>query len=441
MSSNICKTCAYEAIHGVLDYKLSNVALGLIVGVSEKNIRNHRNNHQGVVPTAKMPLGESELHDDKGDHYTVPSLVSWGYDDFCEYIRVKGQDPDAVTFSWGVTSNPMGGYWNKINNVRPKTAANGGGPEWQPVDRAQPVYVAPMDIVSEVARDEEFKLGIKCADSQIGFRALPDGSYEEFHDAQAMDLFVAVCRLYQPDKITILGDFLDLAGQGRWVQEAGFALTTQMSFDAAHLFLAELRAACPDAVIEIIEGNHDKRMQSFIEANALSAYGLKRANLPEAWPVMSVPYLLRLDELDISYVDAYPAATSWDNDTVRNIHGTRSNSNGSTMAQYLGDIPNLSTWAGHTHRAEIVYKTHIGPRGNAIESYAANPGVLCRTDGTVPGVHGALHHDGSSAKVVEDWQQGIGFNYYNELVSIPQVYRIHNGRVMIDGNVISTDKL
>src|SRR5690606_9276494 len=44
----------------------------------------------------------------------------WGYDDFCNFLRSKGQDPDTVTFSWGVTSSPTGGYWNKINNVKVK---------------------------------------------------------------------------------------------------------------------------------------------------------------------------------------------------------------------------------------------------------------------------------------------------------------------------------
>lgn len=45
-----------------------------------------------------------------------------GFDDFREFIRKNGQDPDEVTFVWGVTSRPGGGFWNKINNVRPKNS-------------------------------------------------------------------------------------------------------------------------------------------------------------------------------------------------------------------------------------------------------------------------------------------------------------------------------
>lgn len=58
--------------------------------------------------------------DDQPTEYKMMSDEPWGYDDFCNFLRSKGQDPDTVTFSWGVTSSPTGGYWNKINNVKAK---------------------------------------------------------------------------------------------------------------------------------------------------------------------------------------------------------------------------------------------------------------------------------------------------------------------------------
>lgn len=378
--------------------------------------------------------------DDKGvTAYTVSSTEAWGYDDFRKFIETKGQNPDDVTFSWGVTSNPGGGFWNKLNNVRPKIVATGdsGEPAWPVVHAATPILLNVQEIPTRPARNG-LKLSLKAADPQIGFRAQSDGSYEEFHDWSAMELFVEVCRREQPESVVILGDFLDLPSQSRWAQEAGFARTTQMSLDAGHIFLAMLRGVVPDAEIILIEGNHDKRMQTFIEQNALAAFGLRQAGMPESWPVMSLPNLLRLDELRVVYMDAYPAATHWDDDNTRNIHGTRANSKGSTMAQYANDLPHINTWAGHTHRAEIVYKTVLGPRGEAIESYAANPGCLAKTDGTVPSVHGAQHIDGSSAKVVEDWQQAFGSLLYDGAgQSWPQVHRIRNGRAIYNGEMIA----
>lgn len=392
-----------------------------------------------AVKHDKMKL---EFVDDRhdpvnGSSFTRMADTAWGESDWREFLRLKGTDPDTVTFSHGVTSNPSGGYWNKLLNVRPKVAGKDGAPAWPVIQRATPILFPVVDIPSKPARDG-LKLSLKCADTQIGFRILSDGAVEEFHDWAAMTVFVEVCRREQPESIVILGDFLDLPSQSRWAQEAGFARSTQMALDAGYLFLAMLRGVCPNAEIILVEGNHDKRMQNFIETNALAAFGIRRAGLPEEWPVMSLQNLLRLEELRVTYMDAYPAAAHWDNDTTRNIHGTRANSKGSTTSQYSQELPHISSWVGHTHRAEITYKTVLGARGEAIESYTANPGCLCKTDGTVPSVHGALHVDGTSAKVVEDWQQGFGALLYNDAgESWPQVHRIKDGRTIYHGQSIA----
>ena len=91
---------------------------------------------------------------------------------------------------------------------------------------------------------------------------------------------------------------------------------------------------------------------------------------------------------------------------------------------------------GHPHRHPA--RELPRPRGEAIESYSANPGSLCKTDGTVPSVHGAIHADGSSAKIVEDWQTGFGINLFNPETgeSWPQVHRIRNGKAIYNGRMI-----
>lgn len=392
-------------------------------------------------PIAPPKEGEIETEQDSTGRKTSVSIRHRPIDmeDAREWLRKSGDDPDdfniavkSIAYGQGQHSNKMSA-WPKV-----KRGDKGPGPAWPVIQPPAPIHVLPPAVeVKPIARDPRYKLSVKGADTQIGFRRLADGSLDPFHDEEAMALFIEACRLLQPDKIQILGDFLDMSEQGRFAQEKAFAGTTQLAFDAGYRFLAQLRAACPDAEIIIIEGNHDKRLQNFVEANALAAFGLKRADMPESWPVMSLPFLLRLDDLDIKYIEAYPAATDWDNDQTRNIHGTRANSNGSTMAQYLNDLPHINTWAGHTHRAEVVYKRVMGLRGEAIESYAANPGCLCRTDGGVPSVKGAINSSGIPAKVVEDWQAGFGILYYNETESIPQVFRIQDGAVMVGTTLIS----
>jgi len=409
-------------------------------GISKSQINDHRAGKCVCDRAAVTVSGESETHNADGSaNYVRFSERPWGYEDYRKFIGTVGQDPDKVTFSWGWTSNATGsGFWNKLNNVRPIAVSGDNpeqGPEWPVIQQAAPLAVTIAERPAKPVRG--MKLALKGADTQIGFRRLADGSLDPFHDDKAMDVFVQAALKMQPDKIQILGDFLDLASQGRFAQEASFAQTTQPALDRGHLFLATLRAACPDAEIIVIEGNHDKRMQNFIEANAIAAFGLKRANMPDSWPVQSLPYLLRLDELNIQYVDAYPAATDWDNDNTRNIHGTKANSRGSTTAQYVFELPHLNTWAGHTHRVEVTYRSVTGSRGKAVESYSANPGCLCRVDGAVPSVNGAIGADGTAARIVENWQQGFGVAYYNDTESWPYVYRIRNGVALVDGMEIA----
>lgn len=383
---------------------------------------------------------DENFEKDSDGHYisaqTRMSETAWGEEDWKAWLSLKGTNPDDVTFKFGLTTKPGGEYWNKLYDVRyvDKNLDKNGDPLWPVVQPAKPVNIKVGNIPTKPAR-KGLRMSLKGADTQIGFRLLGD-KVEEFHDQRAMDIFVQVAKDEQPEEIIILGDFLDLPSQGRFAQEASFSSTTQMAIDAGHTFLASLRAVAPKARIVLIEGNHDKRMQTYIENNALAAFGLKRANLPEEWPVLSLPNLLRLEDIQVEYQDAYPAAVHWDDDNTRNIHGTRSNAKGSTTSQYSQALPHISTWVGHTHRTEITYKTVMGQRGEAIESYTANPGCLCKTDGTVPSVHGAIHADGSSAKVVEDWQAGFGVNLYDTKgQSWPQVYRIKDGQALYNGKI------
>lgn len=372
-----------------IDPELNNVENADRLGVSEATIRRHRKGHDSDSTYRGMPLVGATVRD------------------------------------------PESGSWHRYRDT-----GDSEGPKWPVVQPAKPVKVKVSPPKTSKVRATGMKLSLKCADTQIGFRNI-DGEMSPFHDIDAMSLFADIVRREQPDSVVILGDFLDLPSQGRFAQEASFAQTTQAALDAGHQFLATLRAAAPEAEIVLVEGNHDKRLQNFVETNALAAFGLRRANLPESWPVMSLPWLLRLDELGVIYHDAYPAATHWDNSTTRNIHGTKANSKGSTTAQYSNELPHLNSWVGHTHRCEITYKTVMGPGGEALKTYSANPGALCRIDGAVPSVNGAIGADGHHVRIVEDWQQGFGACYYTETESWPFVYQIRDGVVLYNGEILT----
>lgn len=281
-------------------------------------------------------------------------------------------------------------------------------PEEIPLNRAQPlrVVVPKFPAVSLIGT---WQTAVATADHQIGYR----GS-EPFHDDAAIMIASRIIGIEQPDQILYCGDFLDLAAQSRWEPEPGFAGTTQTAIDRGHELIAVDRSLAPTAKIVLIEGNHDRRMEKFVMSRTMSAFGLRKANSPDSWPVMSIPNLLRLDELKVEYIDAYPAGAWWVNDKLRAIHGDKVRSAGSTASAYANSTPHISTIFGHTHRAEIQSKTVLSDRNSKVRSMSINPGCMCRIDGTVPSFHGATGINGQAALRWEDWQNGLAVIRYKE---------------------------
>jgi hypothetical protein len=285
-------------------------------------------------------------------------------------------------------------------------------PLWDTIDRAKPTKITYRKPTTKPRIGNcEYKRAFFLGDPQIGFMII-DGEFIPFHDPAAIDVAIQLIADSQPEKIEILGDFLDLASQSRWVQEASFAGTTQRAIDYGHEMLARIRAAAPDAEIILIEGNHDARLVNFIVTNSLAAYGLRRANTKEL-PVMTLPYLLRLDELAIKYIDAYPAGADWVTPWMKAIHGTKASSKASTSSQYLTDNPTISTAHGHSHRREVQERVTIDALGR-VRTVAFSPGALCRVDGTVPSVNGGTKLDGTRETYWENWQQGVAILDYSE---------------------------
>lgn len=290
------------------------------------------------------------------------------------------------------------------------TPAWADGPKWPVVQQARPTLIRPTTVRRRTPSG--MKTAVILPDPQIGFRRLPDGALDPFHDERAMAIALQVITLTQPDVIVNLGDYLDFPMFGRFVQEPAFALTAQMSIDRGHKFLAEQRAAAPDSHIVVLEGNHDRRLQNFIINNAQAAFSLQRANQPSSWPVMSVPFLLRFEELGVEYVDAYPAGRYWLNDRLNCQHGHIVRSNGST-AKAIADDERVSSIHGHIHRIEMHYKT-VNVRDGGRTNLAMSPGCLCRIDGTVPSTKGSTDIMGRPVTSFENWQQGLAVVTYQE---------------------------
>jgi predicted phosphodiesterase len=287
------------------------------------------------------------------------------------------------------------------------------GPEWPVVQQAAPVAVKTPP-KSKKPTKPRYKTCVVLPDPQIGYRMYDDGTMDPFHDEESMAVALQILADVDADLIVNLGDFLDFAEFGKFEMEPAFAKTSQAGVDRGHKFLCQQRQIAPDADIILLEGNHDRRLQKAVTTNTVAALHLKRAEVPEDWPVMSVPFLLRLNEdhLNVEYVGGYPAGIYWINQNLACIHGHTTRSRGSTVAAVVDD-ERTSVIHGHIHRIELQHKTRRTFEG-AKRSLAASPGCLCRTDGAVPSTKGSTDPHGRPVNAVEDWQQGMAVVSYEE---------------------------
>lgn len=273
-------------------------------------------------------------------------------------------------------------------------------PEWPPITRVESVKLKKR----ERAPTSAARKAVILPDLQI-----------PYHDENAVSVALEVVRDVQPDKVVILGDLLDLESFSRFDNlplAREYSTSTQEAIIRTHLLLAELRKLCPSAEIVVLEGNHDKRIMQDVYKNNKAAFGLRQANNPEGWPVLSVPFLCSFEDLDVKYVDGYPANRYWINENLQVRHGHKVRSGAST-AKAVSDDERTTTIFGHVHRLETQYKTvqtFDGGKTNAAHAI----GCLCRIDGSVPSANRGVDAFGKPVTNYENWQQAICVVDYEE---------------------------
>lgn len=311
-------------------------------------------------------------------------------------------------------------------------------PQFPIVQPAKPTIIKP---VPSKPKTVDATVTVILPDPQIGFRRLTDGTLLPMHDEKAMNVCLQIMRFIKPDKVVNLGDFIDLPEwSAKFLILPEFVLTTQPSIDRAHKFLAEQRAVVGNsAEMVLIAGNHDARLPMAITRNAMAALRLKRANLPESFPVLSMGFLLRLDELNVNYLGAYPAhkykiAKGGKGQTpLYAIHGDKLD------VAKVAKNERQSFVQGHIHRIALHSETYEKDGGRE-QVVAFSPGCLCRVDGYVPSQKSAVTDDGIPVTRFESWQQGMavitetkdGF-WSLEMVAIT------DGRASFRGKIFTTD--
>lgn len=262
----------------------------------------------------------------------------------------------------------------------------------------------------------EWKLAIALPDAQIGFRKFEDGKLDPFHDEKAIFVAMQIIAMmeseYGVDKVINLGDTLDLPMFGKYAQEPAFDGTVNISLQAGHDFIAMQRALAPTAEIVYLDGNHDCRANKYINMQAKAAQQMRQVGSDT--PVISIPHLLNLEAIgNVTHVSGYPADKYYINPRLLARHGTKARANGSTANMYINSNHHESVIYGHSHRMEMMYKTHDTSAG-MVQNGAYSPGCLCRIDGAVPSVAGGVNLSEHPVKQYENWQQGVGIIWYKD---------------------------
>jgi hypothetical protein len=154
---------------------------------------------------------------------------------------------------------------------------------------------------------------------------------------------------------------------------------------------------------------------------------------PDAWPVLSIPHLLRLDAIDVIYTGAYPAGR------VPLTAGTATQAGLVALHGERLDIVKVakdsrqSVVQGHIHRRalhEVTYETPGGP----FHVTAFSPGCLCRVDGAVPSTHAGTDEHGRPVTRWENWQNGCAVvTEYDDGAWDVELVPIHAGRALWRG--------
>jgi hypothetical protein len=227
-----------------------------------------------------------------------------------------------------------------------------------------------------------------------------------------MQIVAAMEEEHGIDKVVNLGDTLDLPMFGKYATESTFEGTVNLSLQAGHDYIAAQRAFAPTAEIVYIDGNHDCRPQRYMTAMAKNAVEVRQVNGGEV--IFSIPHLLNLQSIgNVTHVSGYPADKYYINSRLVARHGSAAASNGSTALKHVAGNHHESTIYGHSHRMELLYKTHDTSAG-PVQNGAYSPGCLCRIDGAVPSFKGGTMTNLHPVKQYENWQQGIGVVWYKD---------------------------
>jgi hypothetical protein len=185
-------------------------------------------------------------------------------------------------------------------------------------------------------------------------------THSSLSDKDAVSAFISDMRMLQPDHIVNIGDLIEcggfLAQHHTWGYVAQSAYSYEEDIEIGNRILDELQKACPRSKIEMLEGNHENRIEKWCVTQKMAHQrdmeGLRRRNAPE--------FLLNLAQRGIPY---YRMGTFYDDmpipgtilrDKVAVTHNPGFSDARRTLAQF-----GMSVVHGHDHQSHQLVRSNV----------------------------------------------------------------------------------
>lgn len=364
------------------------------IPVKKDSIRRFRKRHKLSVPTRDK--AGCKINGDEATVTTAPRPYPH-MDDPDKMLEERGLSPEDWIIK-GATINEWDGpqaEGSVITYHQAKLNLERKRPELQIVPARADGWKAPK---RQPQQSGSSKLIVVTGDQQA-----------PFHDERLHELFCIWLEENEPDQLVALGDKVDFPDISRHRLDPENTATVNECIQVGYNIFRDYRTAAPNTEMDFMPGNHDERIRNILldKPSVQPLYGVKQADTDEGEgsAVLTLPHLLRLDELGINYHDplgAYDLAQINLSDKLAVRHGwiARQGSGVSALAtlEHLG----YSVIVGHTHRQSIVYKTTHDIDGQPTTLTAAEAGCMCRINQqTISG------RKWPNFTVMPDWVQGF----------------------------------
>lgn len=371
----------YSQVKGLVEQGETNASIvqKLNGDVSEASIRRFRKRH-GLSPKSRSAEYVKLNGEEAEISVNGPPESYVTLDDPDEMLRERGLDPK----DWTLTS-VVANRW--MEHTQTKFTAQRKRPELELVAARSEGWVKPKSI-------RNISGGGNTLVVFLGDQQAP------FHDEHLHELTCQWLEGNQPHEGVLLGDTVDYPDVSRHRKTPSVMARINECNQAGYELLRDYVSSSLSTDWTKLVGNHDWRLHLFVIDQAPSLHGLTRVATdddPDPQEVLSVDYLLRLDELGIEYV--HPPFENWElgqfniSEKLAARHGwIVTPGSGKSALATLGHL-GYSVVVGHTHRQSKVYKTTHDINNDPSTLTAVEAGCMCRLD--------------LGYAVKPDWQQGF----------------------------------